>query len=464
MKKESIKTLLLISLVICSMVLTTQIWFNEKLWSSDYDFFSVFKDKIVSLFKDDSEASLSIGDTGAFNSIFAPNTMLLSGNNGRVLYDSSTEKGGAINFVINDVIKEALSTKAVSEVTEDEWKNIIKSTNIYADYHVPVSVDAIGGFLEADTVKTEGFVSFDKLLIDCDKLSSTIVPVYFRDSRSNHHFRINTAFDKTKLTALFENTGEDLNLSYSFELGLDKKAEGEGSKHQNVLLDSYILLSLDETKMNTIKEEKLDILSNTDHLLESFGYNKKTVRKFTQTNGTENYIDSKSTLIIDPKGFIEYTAVLENGGLKIGEDSDITTAAAGAASLIDTILSEFYLNSSTKLFISSPLVDNGENTHTLTFSYLFDAIKINSNSPDCTVTVTDGKITYLKLNIKNFFEAYEDAPTNVLDIIEKAYTKNQSDSTLIIKDLSTGYVQYGGTYKKVWLVTTAATDEPIIIE
>ena len=128
MKKESIKTLLLISLVICSMVLTTQIWFNEKLWSSDYDFFSVFKDKIVSLFRDDSEASLSIGDTGAFNSIFAPNTMLLSGNNGRVLYDSSTEKGGAINFVINDVIKEALSTKAVSEVTEDEWKNIIKST------------------------------------------------------------------------------------------------------------------------------------------------------------------------------------------------------------------------------------------------------------------------------------------------------------------------------------------------
>ena len=44
------------------------------------------------------------------------------------------------------------------------------------------------------------------------------------------------------------------------------------------------------------------------------------------------------------------------------------------------------------------------------------------------------------------------------------YNKNKRDSTLIIKDLSTGYVQYGGTYKKVWLVTTAATDEPIIIE
>lgn len=464
MKKERIKTLLLISLVVCSMVLTAQIWFNEKLWSSDYDFFSVFKDKIVSLFTDSNQQSLSIGDTGALSSIFAPNTILLSGNSGRNLYDSSSEKGGAITLVINDIIKEALSTKNVSEVTEDEWKNIIKLTNIYADYHVPVSVGAIGSFLEADTLKDPNFVSFDKILIDCDKISETIIPVYFRDSKSNKHFRINTAFNKEQLTTLFANQGEDLNLSYSFELGLDKKAEGEGSKHQSVLLDSYILLSLEETPMNTIKEEKLDILNNTDHILESFGYNKKTVRKFTQTNGTENYIDSKSTLIINPKGFIEYTAVSRTSGLKIGNDSDITTAAAGVASLIDTILSKFYLSAGTKLFISSPLVDTQESTHTLTFNYMYDAIKINSAEPDCTVTVENGKITGLKLNIKNFFETFEETPTNVLDIIDKAYTKNETGSTLIIKDLSTGYIKFGNSYKKVWLVTTDATDEPIIIE
>ena len=57
MKKESIKTLLLSALVVCSMVLTSQIWFNEKLWSSDYDFFSVFKDKFIMYFSKDSEDS-----------------------------------------------------------------------------------------------------------------------------------------------------------------------------------------------------------------------------------------------------------------------------------------------------------------------------------------------------------------------------------------------------------------------
>lgn len=462
MKKESIKTLLLSALVICSMVLTSQIWFNEKLWSSDYDFFSVFKDKFSFVFKGSDNDSLSIGDTGAFDSIFAPNTILLSSSTGRAVYDSSTEKGEEINLIINDIIKSALSS-SVSPVTEDEWKNAIKGTNVYADYHVPVSLTAIGTFLEAQITEKGNFESFDKLLIDCEKLSNTIIPVYFRDSKSNTHYRINTPFDKTALTELFANSSNALNLSYSFELGLDKKAEGEGSKHQSVLLDSYILLSLDETPMNVIKEEHLNVLDQTEHILETFGYNIKTVRKFTETNGTENFVDSKSTLVISPKGYIEYTAVSDTSGLQIGEDGHITTAAAGVASLIDRILSPFYLSSGTKLFISSPLTEADGQSHTLTFGYMFDAIRIVSDSDDCVVTVTNGKITHLKLNIKNYFEAEEKAPTNVLDIIDKAYTKN-SGSTLNIEDLSTSYVKYGSRYEKVWLVTTDEGDEPIIIE
>ena len=462
MKKESIKTLLLSALVLCSLVLTTQIWFNEKLWSSDYDFFSVFKDKFSSVFNGSDDDSLSIEDTGAFNSIFAPNTILLSSASGRSVYDSSSEEGGEITLVINDVIKSALSS-TVSSVSEDEWKNAIKASNVYADYHVPVSISAIGTFLEADFLVNESFKSFDKILIDCEKLSNTYVPVYFRDSQSNSHYRINAPFDKTKLTELFAKSSNNLNLSYSFELGLDKKAEGEGSKHQSVLLDSYILLSLDETPMNIIKEEPIDILDKTEHILETFGYNSKTVRKFTQTNGTENYVDSKSTLVISPKGYIEYTAVSDTSGFVIGTDSHITTAAAGVASLIDDILSPFNLGSATKLFISSPLVETEGNSHTLTFGYMFDAIKIVSDNQDCTVTVTDGKITHLKLNIKNYLEFEQKEPTNVLDIIDKAYTKN-TNTTLNITDLRTSYVKYGSKYEKVWVVTTDASTEPIVIE
>lgn len=462
MKKESIKTLLLSALVLCSLVLTTQIWFSEKLWSSDYDFFSVFKDKFSTIFSGSDEDSLSIGDTGAFNSIFAPNTILLSSVSGRSVYDSSSDKGGEISLVINDVIKSALST-SFSPVSEDEWKNVIKVTNIYADYHVPVSLSAIGTFLETDIIIDQNFKSFDKILIDCDKLSNTIVPVYFRDSESNSHYRINAPFDKTKLTALFTNSNNNLNLSYSFELGLDKKAEGEGSKHQTVLLDSYILLSLDETPMNIIKEEPINLLDETEHILETFGYNSKTVRKFTQTNGTENFVDSKSTLVISPKGYIEYTAVSDTSGFAVGTDEHITTAAVGVAVLIDNILSHFNLNSGTKLFISSPLVETDGDSHTLTFGYMFDAIKIINDNQDCIVTVKNGKITHLKLNIKNYSEIETKEPTNVLDIIDKAYSKN-TDATLNIKDLRTSYVKYGNKYEKAWLVTTDVSEEPIVIE
>ena len=94
---------------------------------------------------------------------------------------------------------------------------------------------------------------------------------------------------------------------------------------------------------------------------------------------------------------------------------------------------------------------------------MFDAIKIVSDNQDCTVTVTDGKITHLKLNIKNYLEFEQKEPTNVLDIIDKAYTKN-TNATLNITDLTTSYVKYGSKYEKVWVVTTDASTEPIVIE
>ena len=50
------------------------------------------------------------------------------------------------------------------------------------------------------------------------------------------------------------------------------------------------------------------------------------------------------------------------------------------------------------------LMETDGESHTLTFGYMFDAIKIVSDSDDCVVTVTKGKITHLKLNIKNYFE------------------------------------------------------------
>lgn len=466
MNKERIKTLLLSALIISSIVLSMQIWFNKKLWSSGYDFFSVFKDNFPSVFNKE-ESTLNIGDTGALDSIFAPKTILLSNVNGRAMFDSTTDEGKEIILILNELIRSSLSSNTISPVSEQDFKETIKLKNIYADYYVPVSINSIGSFLEAEQTTASDFVSFDKILVDCEKISTSIIPVYFRDSENNLHFRVNTPYDKAKLDTLFENQANtDLNLAYSFELGLDKKAHGAGNEHQNIFLDSYVLLSLDEMPMNSITEEKTDITSedNSEKILRVLGYNPNTVRRFTQTDGTVNFVDSKSTLVISPKGYIEYTPANENSGIKIGNDNNITTAAAGSASLIDKILGSFIINPRTKLFISSPLTNEETTEHTLTFNYLYNSDLIRSEDRDCVVKVKNSRITYLKLYIKSFKETRHNDPTNVLDVIEEIYKISGYKNNLVIKTLSTSYAQYGHLYNKVWVATTSEANEPFIID
>lgn len=451
MNKEKIKTLLLTSLVISSIVLTMQIWFNGKLWSEDYDFFSAFKEKITSVIKG-SKDSVNINDTGALDSIFAPKTILISTSDGRYVSDASTPEGKKIVLALNSVIKSAISAGDSKEVSEDDFKNTIKVTGIYADYSVPVSVSAIAAFLNTDNIATENINSFDKILIDCDKISQKYIPVYFRDSETLKHYRVDTPFDKSVLFEFINNPpGQDLNLSYSFELGLDKKATGDGNFHQSIFLDSYILLSLDEVYMGSIREENMDITSmqSVEKIADSLGYNLNTVRRYTLTDGTMNFVDSKSTLTISPKGYIEYKASEDMNGIKIGDDGSITTAAAGSASLMDKILSNFEINEKTKLFISTPLTENND-SYKLKFNYLYDTAIIRGDEDDCFITVKDGRITYFKLFIKNFVISEEGDPSNVLDIIEKVYEKSGYKSGLVIKQLYTGYIKKGGIYKKVW--------------
>ena len=60
MKKETLKTIVLVLLVLSSIILTANNWFSEKLWPDGYNFFSnigfsKLYTNIISYFHDDDE-------------------------------------------------------------------------------------------------------------------------------------------------------------------------------------------------------------------------------------------------------------------------------------------------------------------------------------------------------------------------------------------------------------------------
>ena len=454
MTKERIKTVLLVILVLSSLVLSGEIWFGEKLWPEGYDFFSVYEEtflgKLYSWFKGDEE-SLSINDTGALDSIFAPKTTMLSFDDGRLTLDSTDSDGELVVDKINEVLKESFVSQKISTIDEADWQEALAQNGIYADYSVPVGVKPMMDFLGCEGSDQPLFDSFDRMVIVIGDGTKTSIPVYFRNSETGEHRSVITAFSKDNLLEFLStySTKPMLNLAYSFELNLDKKVEGEGQNHQKVILDPYILLPLDSMEMNSIKADYINVSENAEKILSVMGYNKNTVRRFTRKD-TILFVDSKSTLTVG-KNYIEYEASASQDGIQIGNDSNIATAAAGSASLIDKIISCFEVNGNTKLYISTPLTDEKKEEYILYFDYLYDAVPVSLNDHGCTVTVRNGCITHMKIFIRSFSEAEKLEESYALDVLEKVYGKVNRD--IEINELIPGYEKQGDTYRKIWNAT-----------
>ena len=76
MKIERLKSILLVLLVISSIVLTINKWFNEKLWPEGYNFFSNVKNHIFSDTKEKSDFDYEITED-----ILNPSKIILNNGN-----------------------------------------------------------------------------------------------------------------------------------------------------------------------------------------------------------------------------------------------------------------------------------------------------------------------------------------------------------------------------------------------
>ena len=447
--KERIKSLLLAVLVSSSIILTGLIWFDKKLWPDGYDFFSVYSETFIGRFfsklSDKNEQALNINDTGALKSIFAPRTAMLSYDDGsRINYNITQPAGEEITKQINTAISKALAESSQSEVSETEWQNSLMSKGIFADYSVPVSFQAISVFLNGQSPDFEIMDTFDKMCINLKAATSTSVPIFFRNSSSGKHVVMYAPMNSNSFEQILSSSSSasQFNLSYSFELNLDKRVEGAGENHQKIVLDSYILLPLNSVKLSVIDKTYID-MRNSDLLgefLETFNLNLNTARKLVQADDTVLYVNSNSTLTLGNNGYIEYAPSVSSKGIKIGEENSVTTAAAGSAKIIDNLLRYAGSDQSTTLYISSPLLENSDGEYTFTFDYVFAGNPIASDTHGLEVEVKNGYITSLRANLKSYYLLDAGKEREPLELIDELYSKLSSNNeNITIDELYFGY-------------------------
>lgn len=446
--KERIKSLLLAVLVCSSIVLTGLIWFDKKLWPDGYDFFSVYSEtfigRVIARFGGNDNA-LNINDTGALKSIFAPRTTMLSYEDGsRVNYNITQSISEKVTDELNFAISKALSDTKQTEVTEDDWQNALKTKSIFADYSVPVSFQSIAVFLNGAAPDSTILDSFDRICINLENATTSSVPIYFRNSTEKRQVVMHSPISATSFEQILSSaeSSSQFNLSYSFELNLDKRVEGDGGAHQKILLDSYILLPLSPVKLNAISKTPVDI-RNSEHIrdfLKMFNLNLSTSRKYVQADDTTVYVDSNSTITLGNDGYFEYTPSADSKGIKIGRDTSVTTAAAGSARIIDAMLGLAQVDANTTLYISSPLIENPEGKYTFTFDYVYAGNPIVSENHGLEVTVENGYITSLKANLKSYSLTDSGNEHDPLELIDELYARLSKDyENITVDELYFGY-------------------------
>lgn len=466
--KERIKSLLLTVLVCSSIILTGLIWFDKKLWPDGYDFFSVYPETFLSRIISKiagNEQALNINDTGALKSIFAPRTAMLSYSDGsRINYNITQPTGEEITKELNNAISKALSDSVQTEVAETEWQNSLKVKSIFADYSVPISFQSIAVFLNGAAPDFPIMDTFDKVCINLESATSSSVPIYFRNSSAGKQVVMTAPMSSGTFEQILSSVSSSgqFNLSYSFELNLDKKVEGVGEDHQKILIDSYILLPLNSIKMNVINKSHVDMRysDSLGDFLKMFNLNLNTARKYVQADDTTLYVDSNSTITLGNDGYLEYVPSVTSKGIKIGEDTSVTTAAAGSAKIIDSMLSYASVDRNTTLFISSPLLENPDGEYTFTFDYVFSGNPIVSDTHGLEVEVKNGYITAMKANLKSYSLFDSGNERDPLELIDELYAKlSDSNENITITELYFGYYDSNAPMTLSWQAKSNKSEE-----
>ena len=468
MVRERIKTALLTVLILSSVVLSLQIWTSEKLWPEGYDFFSVYpKNFISSVFSGiKPKDTVNINVTGALDSVFSPGTVMLSYSDGRVLLNDLQGQGKDALDIINSVLTQTFK-KNLTVAEETEWQNALKGRNIYADYSVDIGLFEMASFL--GVTGPDNSPVFDSIVISVDESSSGMVPVYLRHSKANKYYKSSVPFDTAEIENVFTllSRNKMLNLSYAYELGLNKKLTGDMEKHQKVIIGSYVLLPLDTTNMteispkipDTTDERAIKAISN------ALGFNINTSRHFTQTDETEMFIGSTASLSVSKNGYFEYIASSDDTGIKVAEKTDFAGTVAGSAEVLDKILSEFNLSEETRLFINTPLISQGGDKNTLHFDYTYAAnpIYMGDDRHGCIITTSGGRITSVKMYIKNFERVSSGNEKDPLEIIDKLYLM-QGEDDIVIEELYCGYLYSPSKMPLNWFAKTNKSDTITIVE
>lgn len=379
MKKERIKSILLIMLIITNFVLAEKILVNEKLWLSGYNFF-------VSTRNNKKKNTASVTESLSMPEKIIVNTGYQSS---RFIYTRASENFSSINDTALEVIKSAFqNTKSFLQISREDWYSALTAKSLYLSYSCSFTPDIYASFLGISASEIPAFEFSDIAIGENGN-------VYLGGDDIYCKIPVGSSLISPIIQSVAEdNSNEESVINYSFDLNFDENSGDEATVLSPMILIysepviAFTLISHNPAEKDGQVNEK--VLSP---ILPIFGVNKSSARSYTEADGTLVYVENNGILKITPNGILTFTA--RGNGIKLQGSSD----SSKIASLIDTINSKMYIDSDICLTFAKI---NDDTAH-FEFDYTAEGYPVKYNgTPAFSVTVKNGYLTEYSQILRHF--------------------------------------------------------------
>ena len=469
MKKETLKTIVLVFLVLSSIVLTVNNWFSEKLWPDGYNFFS----NLTNYFSDDEiQKSYFLSKENVSN----PTSIIVNNIESRGVYTHTSDDYNDMVGPVKEILKSGLSEKNSSPASPDLWKEALKYKSIYLSYPVSYGIKTFSAVMDTPVTVMENGSVQEFVIVSGDPITGK-PRLLIKNSTDNTYIDVAISVDVTKIDGLIEKYAKNSvgEYPYSFELNFDKTEDG---MKQKVVIEPQVTLAINPVSANTVSETNYfeDIAftpSLYNKFLKAFDFNTSNIRKNVNIDDSIVFAENYGSIKMYPDGLLEYKSLDDTKGIVIGNSTQFYTNFIDCIEFINNVWDTACHDKNMNINISSAKITDNDNSFILTINYFADGMEVvttldKTDSHDkmdsaIEVEVKNSKIVSYKQIVKGY-EANDDE-VQCISVIEAldVLMANENVKSETISDLYLAYYpDENGLCTPCWVARTAGNEIRII--
>ncbi len=480
MLKEKAKTTVIFLFILNALFLTGKIWFNEKLWSSDYNFFVFESPKaIISRFFEKEEYSMPK------ESLSHPKKIVVNSGNEMTVYYNSDPSFSPISDALKEMLVPVLSSQntVATDTDMEEWYTALYGASLYAEYSLdypPELFAQILGVREAGAINSLSLIKDYIIAPDGEGGADLYIRDAERDKVKKIHF---TPRSQQAFSFLNESPAADELYFFAFDLGLSVADSGENQPTQSVLLSPMILISANEITASRVQSSNPMISAEgslddeiVGRILAPFHCSARTSRHYTDASGTQVYVENTGTLKLYDDGMIEYAALSPDRGIRVMDEpsGSLYTNLNSAIDFLESVWEGALPEESLNVCVSGDLAASrmDDTTFRFTFDYYVagnpvqtalsaaDGHEPMSNAVE--VVISGGSIISYRHLVRQFRTEGTAEVLPMIDALNEILAKGvENTDASVISDMFLSYVEDGSGRALLpeWCVRFRNSDE-----